>query len=120
MGNIWSMVRPAKAASINGTEILEDYWPSAVGLSAVNVIGTHIARPDELKTDPMAYRRPNLSREDKFSSADGDRKMFVISVQLIKSRFDNLTRLIRTLITMHIYILYLYRQQLYRCYRGGL
>ena len=34
---------------------LEDYWPCADGLSAVNVVGTQVARPDRLGTDPMAY-----------------------------------------------------------------
>ena len=34
---------------------LEDYWPCAVGLSVVDFIGTQVARPDKLGTDPMAY-----------------------------------------------------------------
>ena len=34
---------------------LEDYWPCAGGLSAVNAIGTQFASPDTLETDLMAY-----------------------------------------------------------------
>ena len=34
---------------------LEDYWPCAVELSIVDVIGTQVARSDKLGTDPMAY-----------------------------------------------------------------
>ena len=34
---------------------LEEYWPCAVGLSVVDFIGTQVARPDNLGTDPMAY-----------------------------------------------------------------
>ena len=34
---------------------LDDYWPCADRLSAVNIIGTQVARPDKLGTDPMAY-----------------------------------------------------------------
>ena len=33
----------------------EDYWSCADGLSAVNVIGTQVAQPDKIGTDPMAY-----------------------------------------------------------------
>ena len=42
--------------------------------------------------------RPNLSRETRFSGANGDREIFILSVQLTTSRFGNLTRLIRTLL----------------------
>ena len=34
---------------------LEDYWSCADGLSAVSVIGTQVAQPDKIWTDPMAY-----------------------------------------------------------------
>ena len=34
---------------------LEDYWSCADGLSAVNVIGTQVAQPDKIGTDPMTY-----------------------------------------------------------------
>ena len=34
---------------------LEDYRPCAGGFSAVNIIGTHFARPDKVGTDPMVY-----------------------------------------------------------------
>ena len=34
---------------------LEDYGPSADGLSAVNIKGTQVARPKILETDPTAY-----------------------------------------------------------------
>ena len=37
-------------------------------------------------------RRPNLSRETKFSGANGDRKIFIVSVQLATSRSVQLTR----------------------------
>ena len=58
--------------------------------------------------------RPNLSCETKFSGANGDREIFILSFQLTTSRFGNLTRLIRSPMTIHKYILYLYIQQ-YRC-----
>ena len=34
---------------------LEDYWPSAGGLSAVNAIGTQLRDPINLGTDPVEY-----------------------------------------------------------------
>ena len=37
---------------------------------------------------------PNPSREAKFSGANGDREIFIISVQLTTSRIGNLTRLV--------------------------
>ena len=40
---------------------------------------------------------PNLSRETKFSGANGDREMFIFPVQLTTSRMGSLTRLILTL-----------------------
>ena len=48
-------------------------------------------------------RRPNLSRETKFSGANRDREIFIISVQLTTSRFGKLTWLIHTLMTIHAY-----------------
>ena len=33
---------------------LEDRWPCAGGLSAVNAFGTQLRDPTELETDPMA------------------------------------------------------------------
>ena len=39
----------------------------------------------------------NPSRETKFSVANGDRKIFIFSVQLAISRIGNLTRLILTI-----------------------
>ena len=42
-------------------------------------------------------RRPNPSRETKFSGANGDREISFFPVQLTTSRTDNLTRLIHTL-----------------------
>ena len=38
---------------------VDDYWPCADGLTAVNVIGTQVARSDKLETDPMAYGGKN-------------------------------------------------------------
>ena len=46
--------------------------------------------------------RPNLSCETKFSGANWDGE-FIRSVQLTTSRFGNLTRLIRTLMTLYTY-----------------
>ena len=40
---------------------------------------------------------PKPSRETKFSDANGDREMFIFSVQLTTSRIGNLTRLVHTL-----------------------
>ena len=40
--------------------------------------------------------RPNLSRETKFSGANGDREIFIFPVQLTTSRIGILTRLIYT------------------------
>ena len=34
---------------------LEDYWPCADGILAVNVMDTQVARLDKLGTDPMTY-----------------------------------------------------------------
>ena len=42
--------------------------------------------------------RPNLSRETKFSGANGDRGKFILFVQLTTSRIGNLTQLIHTLL----------------------
>ena len=50
----------------------------------------------------------NLSRETKFSGANGDREIFIFSVQLTTSRIGNLTRLILNLaicVTIHTTIL---------------
>ena len=58
--------------------------------------------------------RPNLSCETKFSGANADREILILSFQLTTSGFGNLTRLIRSPMTIHKYILYLYIQQ-YRC-----
>ena len=41
--------------------------------------------------------RPNPSHETKFSGANGDREIFIFSVQLTTSRIGNLTWLIHTL-----------------------
>ena len=47
---------------------LEDYWPCADGLSAANAIDiTQVARPDKLRTDPMAYDGINKSGKYLFS-----------------------------------------------------
>ena len=52
----WSMVNLLVSQhSLMDINYLEDYWPCADGLSAVNVIGTQVARPSKLGTDPMAY-----------------------------------------------------------------
>ena len=40
---------------------------------------------------------PNPSRETKFSGTNGDREIFIFSVQLTTCRTGNLTRLIHTL-----------------------
>ena len=42
----WSMGRPAKAALVRN--YLEDYWPCAGGLSAVNAVGTQLRDPMNL------------------------------------------------------------------------
>ena len=48
--------------------------------------------------------RPNPSRKNKFSDANGDRKIFIFLVQLTSSRIDNLTRSVHTLLyVMAIY-----------------
>ena len=50
---------------------------------------------------------PNPSRETKFSGANADREIFILSVQLTTSRIGNLTRLILILaicVTIHTYI----------------
>ena len=46
--------------------------------------------------------RPNLSRETKFSGANGDREMFIFRVQLATSRIGNLTRLIHALAMQYV------------------
>ena len=52
--------------------------------------------------------RPNLSRETKFSGANGDGEMFIFSVQLTSSRIGTHTRLIHALSKcgLNAYILY--------------
>ena len=53
-------------------------------------------------------RRPNPSRETKFSGASGDKETLIFPVQLTTSRIGNLTRLIHTLAICgeNTYILY--------------
>ena len=50
-----------------------------------------------------------ISRETKFSGANGDRDIFIFPVQLTASRIGNLTRLIHTLAICdkHTYIYYI-------------
>ena len=43
---------------------------------------------------------PNPTRESKFSGANGDKEIFIFSVQLTTSRIGNLSRLIYTLATV--------------------
>ena len=47
---------------------------------------------------PVRTGRADTSGEIKFSGANGDREMFIFSVQLTKSRIGNITRLIHTLL----------------------
>ena len=52
-------------------------------------------------------RRPNPFRETKFSGANGDREIYIFSVQLTTSKIGNLTRLLHTLLhvmTLNTYI----------------
>ena len=49
--------------------------------------------------------RPNPSRENEFSGANGDREILFFSAQPTTSRIGNLTRLIYTLYVMTIHIL---------------
>ena len=50
---------------------LEDYWPCADEFSAMNVIGTQVARPpDKLGIDPMAYYGGINKRSFSLCSAD--------------------------------------------------
>ena len=54
--------------------------------------------------------RLNPSRETKFSGTHGDRRVFIVSVQLTTSIIGNLIRLIHILLyvmTIHTYIPYL-------------
>ena len=99
---------------------LEDYWPCAGGLSAVNAIGMHMREPDKVVAESgrspgskhhiqsecgewegwRGTGRPNLSGETEFSGANWDEEIFISPVQLTTSRLGNLARLI------HTYILY--------------
>ena len=53
----WSMLIPEKAALVHNWNYLEDYWPCASGLSAVNTIGTQV-RDTPMDAVAESWRNP--------------------------------------------------------------
>ena len=58
-----------------------------------NPVSKHEIQPEYgEKTGWRGTGLPNPSRETRFSGANGDREIFIFSIQLTTSRIDNLTR----------------------------
>ena len=63
-----------------------------------NPVRKHQFQPDCVWRVSGLTERPNVSRETKFSDANGDREKNIFPVQLTTNRIGNLTQLIHALL----------------------
>ena len=89
--------------------IMNKWTPSSRKVGEVQIIrvSKHQIEPDcgERAAGWRGTGMPNLSRETKFSGANGDRKKFIFPVQLTTSRIGNQTRAGSSIQTCDIHVL---------------
>ena len=72
-------------------------WTSSRKAGGISSVSTRFSLSVEIERGD-AGRKPNPSRETKFSAANGDREKNIIPVQLTTSRIGNHTRLTRMIL----------------------
>ena len=87
-----------------------------------NLVNKHQIQPEYWRMSRVTWDgTAEPVREAKFSVVNGDRKIFILSLQLTTSRIGSLTRLIHTLLYVILYIhtfIYTYIHTYIHTFRG--